>query len=231
MYNYIIMRQIILIKCCFFTLSALSQTTIIRKLNDFEILKVYNGIDIELVKSDKQEIHISGKKSDRVKIKQLDNKLKISLRFPEMIADGKVKTKLYYNKDLSIIDANEGVTITSEDITQNHIEIRAQEGAFVNLVIHVKHLTVKGSSGGVIKLSGEAKNQTVKLNLGSTYHGYKLNVMNVCTVSAGSGAKAEIHTGETLNAKVSFGGTILYKGQPEIIDEKKVIGGTIERSK
>ena len=35
------------------------------------------------------------------------------------------------------------------------------------------------------------------------------------TVKAGTGAKAEILAGKTLSAKVSFGGSIFYKGNPD----------------
>ncbi len=223
------MKQVFFLNFCFFILFISAQTQIVKKLKDFETLKVYSEIDLELVKSDKQEILITGEKSDKVKIKENNNILKVKLSFPEISSNGKVKAILYYNKPIAIIDANESSSIISKEVLeQNHIEIKSQEGAFINLAINTKHLTVKASSGGVIKLSGTAKNQTVKLDLRATYHGYNLIVDNVSSVNAGSGAKAEVHTGETLNAKVSFGGTILYKGKPEVIDEKKVIGGTIE---
>ena len=48
-------------------------------------------------------------------------------------------------------------------------------------------------------------------------------------VFAGTGAKAEILAGETLSARVNFGGSIFYKGNPEIVKEKKVIGGIIQK--
>ena len=35
--------------------------------------------------------------------------------------------------------------------------------------------------------------------------------------------------GTTLNAKVSFGGSIFYKGEPEVVKDKKVIGGIIQK--
>lgn len=200
-----------------------------RSVKDFEILKVYNGIDIELIQSDKQELIITGEKADKVKIKDSGKTLKIMMQFPETTADDKVKVVLYFVKDISVIDANEGVTLTCKNIEQGHIEVKAQEGAFVNMVINTKHLTVKGSSGAVIKLSGKTKNETVKLDLGATYHGYSLETENLTNVRAGSGAKAEILAGESLEAKVTFGGTILYKGQPEFFSEKKVIGGTVEQ--
>ncbi|TCI92111.1 head GIN domain-containing protein [Tenacibaculum sp. M341] len=223
------MKKVLLLTVCLYSFVCLSQTTITRTLGDFDILKVYSGIDIKLIKSDKQELVITGEKSDKVKIKEKNKTLKIKLSFPETMADGKVKAVLYFNKDIAVIDVNEGVSISSEDqFIQNHIEIKAQEGAFADLDVDTKHLTVKASSGGIIRLRGKAKNQTVNVDLAATYHGYKLVVDNMSTIKAGSGAKAEVHSGETLNAKVSFGGTILYKGQPEVIDEKKVIGGAIE---
>ncbi|CAM1341241.1 head GIN domain-containing protein [Tenacibaculum amylolyticum] len=206
-----------------------AQDNITMSLNDFETLKVYNGIDIELIQSDKQELIISGKKAEKVKVKLKNKTLKLTLRFPETMAEGDVKITLYFNKDISVIDVNEGVTLTSKAIEQGHIEVKAQEGAFVNMVVNTKHLTVKGSSGGVLKLSGTTKNETVKLDLAATYHGYNLETTNMSVVKVGSGAKAEINAGESLDAKVTFGGTIFYRGTPEFLTEKKVIGGTIEQ--
>ncbi|MFY7670663.1 head GIN domain-containing protein [Tenacibaculum sp. MEBiC06402] len=221
------MKRFIYISILFFTIVSSAQR-IERSVRDFETLKVYNGIDIELIQSDKQELIITGEKAEKVKVKEGGKTLKIMMRFPETTADGKVKVVLYFNKDISVIDANEGVTLTCKSIEQGHIEVKAQEGAFVNMVVNTKHLSVKSSSGGVIKLSGKTKNEDIKLDLGATYHGYNLETENVTNVKAGSGSKAEILAGETLKAKVTFGGTILYKGQPEFFTEKKVIGGTVE---
>jgi len=206
-----------------------SQTTITKVLGDFEELKVYNGITIELIKSDEQKVEISGAKAEKVKIKNSGSTLKISLKFPDLSADGKVDIKLYYNKEIKVIDGNEGATITGKEIEQQQIEIKAQERAFINLVLKTKHLRVKSSSGGIVKLTGSAKNQDVDLDLYGIYHGYGLQVTNLTSIRAGSGAKAEVSAGETLDAKVSFGGSILYKGNPEVIKDKKVIGGIIKQ--
>ena len=207
----------------------ISQTTITKMLGDFEKLKVYNGINVELIKSKEHKLEITGEKAERVKIKTNNNILKISLKFPDLSADGKVNIKLYYNKEIKIIDANEGATITGKEIDQLQIEIKAQERAFINLVIKTKHLKVKSSSGGIIKLTGTAKNQDIDVDLYGVYHGYGLIVSNSTTIRAGSGAKAEVFSGETLDAKVSFGGSIFYKGNPEVMKDKKVAGGIIKQ--
>lgn len=227
------MKRIIYICAFIFSFNALAQSVITKNLGDFTTLKVYNGIEVELIKSNEHKLEITGEKSEIVKIKNVNNTLKLSLPFslkPENnAADGKVLIKLYYNKDIAIIDANEGSTITGKDIIQDKLEVNTQERAFINLVIKVKYLEVRASSGGMIKLTGATKNQNVDVDLYGIYNGFGLKSEVNSTVKAGTGAKAEISAGEILNAKVSFGGSIFYKGNPEVLKDKKVIGGIIQK--
>ena len=210
-----------------------SQTTVTKNLGDYKILKVYNGIELELIKSTEAKLVITGKKSEMVKIKNVDNTLKISLPFSlkpeENIANGEVLVKLYYNAIIDVIDANENATITGKEIEQEKLEVNVQERAFINLVLKVKHLEVRATSGGIIKLTGTSKNQNVHVDLYGVYNGFGLKVDSNSTVKAGTGARAEVFAEETLDAKVSFGGSIFYKGNPEVLKDKKVIGGIIQK--
>ena len=227
------MKKIILICAFIVGITSSAQSTITKKLGDYATLKIYNGIEVELIKSKEQKIEITGEKSEKVKLKNVNGTLKISLPFslkPENnAADGKILVKLFYNTSIDTIDANEGATITGKDFNQDKIEIKAQERAFINLTVAAKYITVKSSSGGIIKLSGTAKNQEVHVDLYGIYHGFNMTVSGNSNVNAGTGAKAEIMAGETLNAKVSFGGSIFYKGNPEVVKDKKVIGGIIKK--
>lgn len=222
------MKKFFIYITLFLTTSLVAQSSITKTLGDYAILKVYNGIEVELVKSDKQELVITGEKAKKVIVKNVRNILKIYLGFPEALANGKAKVVLYYNKEIAVIDANEGAIITGKEIKQPKVEIKSQEGAFINLVVNTNHLTVKSVSAGVIKLSGQAKNQNIEVNNGGIYHGYQLKVSNISIIRAALGGKAEVVAGETLDAKISFGGTIFYKGTPEVLKTKKVLGGTIE---
>ena len=223
------MKKVLFIITILITNLVISQTTITKVIGDFTEIKVYNGINLELIKSEEQKVEISGEKAEKVKVKNNGKILKLTLKFPDLSADGKVDIKLYYNKEIKVIDGNEGSTITGKEIEQQQIEIKAQERAFINLVIKTKHLKVKSSSGGIVKLTGTAKNQDVDLDLYGIYHGYALEVSNLTSIRAGSGSKAEVSAGETLDAKVSFGGSIFYKGNPEVVKDKKVIGGIIKQ--
>ncbi|MHB0755669.1 head GIN domain-containing protein [Polaribacter sp. M15] len=227
------MKKIIHILFLCVSLSMAAQSKVTKNLGDFSILKVYNGIELELIKSTVSKLEITGNKSEIVKIKNVNNTLKISLPFslkPENnLANGQVLVKLYYKNNIDIIDGNEGATITGKEIKQDKLEVKSQERAFINLVVNVKHLEVKSISGGIIKLSGNTKNQTVDVDLYGIYNGFDLISKTNTSVNAGTGAKAEVTAGETLNAKVSFGGSIFYKGNPEVLKDKKVVGGIIQK--
>ena len=86
------------------------------------------------------------------------------------------------------------------------------------------HLNIRASSGGVIKLTGASESQIVNIDLYGVYNGFGLNVTGNSNVFSGTGAKAEISAGKTLSAKVNFGGSIFYKGSPEVQKNKKVLG-------
>lgn len=227
------MKKIIFICAFLVSFSMAAQTTVTNNLGDFTILKVYNGIEVELIKSTEQKLEITGEKSEMVKVKNVDNTLKLSLPFSlkpdNNVANGKILVKLYYNSTIDVIDANENATITAKEIIQDKLEVNAQERAFINIVVKVSYLDVRASSGGIIKLTGSTKNQNVDLDLYGIYNGYALNATSNTTVVSGTGARAEVFAGETLNAKVSFGGSIFYKGNPEVVKDKKVIGGIIQK--
>jgi len=205
----------------------MSQETITTKLGDFHTLKVFNGLTVELQKATTSKVVITGSQSEDVSIKNADGVLKIRLHFPDSFTAEDVKIVLYYSKDIDVLDANEGGEIFSnETLKQQHLEVKTQEGAKINLAVNTKHLTVKSVSGGIIELTGVTENQTVEATTGGIYEAFEMQSKQAI-VTAASGANVEISISEILDAKVRFGGNIYYKGTPEVLKTKKVIGGKI----
>ncbi len=220
------MKKIALVFTLFCSI-AFSQETVTKNFGDFNELKVYNGLTVEIQKSNTSKIEISGSQSSDVIVKNVDGVLKIRLRIPDSFIAKDVKVRLFY-ENLNVLDANEGSTIVSKElIKQKHLEVRVQEGAKINLKVSTKHLNVKAVSGGIIKLLGKTRNQIIEATTGGIYKSFNL-ISEETTVVAASGANVKINTTELLDAKVRFGGTILYKGKPEILKTKKVIGGSIK---
>ena len=205
-----------------------AQEKITKKLGDFNTLKVFNGLPVEIKKGDTAKIEIFGTQSDDVVVKNSDGILKVRLRFPDSFTAEDVKIILYYTNNIAVLDANEGSKIFSnETVTQKHLEVKVQEGAKIKLPVNVKYLVVKSVTGGVIKLTGTTQNQTVEATTGGIYFSYKLQSKQAI-ITAASGARVEVSVADVLDAKVRFGGTILYKGTPDVKKIKKIIGGTIK---
>ena len=57
------MNKTIFICALFISLITNGQTIVAKSLGDFNIIKVYNGIEVELIKSTEQRIEIIGEKS------------------------------------------------------------------------------------------------------------------------------------------------------------------------
>jgi len=205
-----------------------AQEPVTKNLGDFNTLKVFNGLTVELQKSNSSKIEITGSKSENVTIKNSNGILKIRLKFPESIMVEDVKIKLFYTDNIDVLDANEGAEIFSDKVLkQQHLEVKVQEGARIILPVEVKYLTAKSVSGGIIELTGATKNQTIEATTGGIYEAYDLQSKETF-VTAASGARVEVHTSEVLDAKIRFGGTIFYKGTPEVLKTKKIIGVTIK---
>ncbi|HEY9169168.1 MAG TPA: head GIN domain-containing protein [Lutibacter sp.] len=211
-----------------FSVTLFAQDAITTKLGDFNTVKVFNGLTVELKKSNSAKIEISGPQANDVSVKNSNGILKIRLKFPKGFIADKVKIVLYYDSDISVLDVNEGASIISEEtVNQQHLELRAQEGARVQLNIDIKYLVVKSVSGGLISLIGESVNQTIEATTGGFYNGFDLNSKQAIVMSS-SGANVEVKASEMLDANVRFGGSIYYKGTPEILKTKITIGGTIK---
>ena len=221
--NKIIVALVLLVSTIGF-----SQEKIQREIGSFDEIKVFNGLNVTIKKSENRSVEITGKKADEVVLKNVNGRLKISMRFPETFSAGDVeKIIINYTENISVIDVNEGSYVGSENaINQEHIELKTQEGAIIDLELNVKYLDSKSVTGGTIIVSGKAENQTVEATTGGTYKAYDLESNNT-TVVASSGALARVTASEFLDAKVRFGGTVYYKGNPKEVKKKKIIGGTI----
>jgi len=215
----------------FISASLFAQEPTTTKLGDFNELKVFNGLTVELQKSNTSKIEVSGPQADDVSIKNIDGILKIRLKFPESFIAENVKIVLYYANNIAILDANEGAYIVSkETLNQQHLEVKVQEGAKIDLNVETKHLVVKTVSGGIISLTGSSENQSVEANTGGIYYGFDLKSKQAIVTSA-AGSSVEVKASDVLDAKAQFGGSIYYKGSPEVLKSKTIVKGTIKEMK
>tara|TARA_B100000925_G_scaffold191436_1_gene144841 strand:+ start:482 stop:766 length:285 start_codon:yes stop_codon:yes gene_type:complete len=78
-----------------FTISIFSQVKIDRELGDFSKVAVYDGINLELIKSEENKVEISGKNTSFVVVKNKNGDLKIRLNLERRFSGDRTKVKLF----------------------------------------------------------------------------------------------------------------------------------------
>jgi len=181
----------------------------------FKEIKVYDRIEVELIKSDENRVVVSGKNTEDLVIVHKKDILKIRMTLEEVFDGDETSVKVYYTS-LEIVDANEGAFISSNDvIEQFELSTKAQEGGSIKLKVKdLKFLDVKAVSGGSIDLKGDAKNQTIDVNTGGSYDGEDL-ITEKTTVTIKAAGVAHIHATTEVIAKVRAGGSVYVYGNPE----------------
>jgi hypothetical protein len=213
------------------SLSVSSQNEVSVKLEKIEELKVYNGLRVNLIKSDVQKLEITGEKSGDVTFKNKKGVLKIGLKFSSSFNSKKVQIDLYYNSDIPALDVNQGAVISSTEVfKQQQLAVSSQDGSYIKLNIAVDYIKIKGLTGGNIQLKGIAKSQNVNLVSGANYEGFDLQ-SGQANLYVSTGSKAEVSTSEVLDAKSKLGGKIFYSGRPKLITIVESLGGKVLKAK
>ncbi|WP_292948192.1 head GIN domain-containing protein [Olleya sp. UBA1516] len=197
-----------------------------KNVGDFNEVKVFDLIKVSLVKSDENKVMITGEDVDDVEIIIKNNTLKVRMKFDRSFDGTKTFVAVHYT-DLKVIDANEGaIVVGNELITQDSIELRAQEGASIIVGLDVNTVNVRAVSGGIVETRGKAKTQDITLNTGGIYEGRDFETKNT-TVKVRAAGEAEVKASDSVDARITAGGTIDIYGDPQIVTKKHTFGGSI----
>ncbi|MDG5491062.1 head GIN domain-containing protein [Psychroserpens sp. SPM9] len=218
-----------------FTIALLVVTSVLTAQNpkekgvgDFNEVKVYDLIVVNLIKADTPKVEITGDDIEDVVVVNKDGKLKIRMKTDKSFNGDRTFVSVYYTK-LDIIDGNEGAFITANElIKQSHIELRAQEGAHLKIGLDVDQVDIKAVSGGIVETRGKAISQAITLNTGGVYEGRSFETKNT-TVNIKAAGEADVFASKTVDARVTAGGDINIYGNPEHVKEKTTLGGRIKR--
>lgn len=200
-----------------------------QELSLFTKLKAFDGISINLIKSNVNRAVISGANTQKVAIVNTNGTLKIRMQIDKLFGGFRTFIDLYYAQELLVIDVNEDARISSNDIfAQELLELKTQEGGEIDLNCQTEQLLIKAVTGGEIKTTGFSDNQDVKITTGGVYNGAGFKT-KFTTITVSAGGSARIYATNYVKANVKGGGKVKVYGDPEKMDEKTIFGGTIER--
>tara|TARA_R110002012_G_scaffold263456_2_gene446578 strand:+ start:256942 stop:257622 length:681 start_codon:yes stop_codon:yes gene_type:complete len=225
------MKQFLILIFSMFTLVTLQAQNekIIQSLEKFTTIKAFDGLSINLIKSDVNKAVITGANTNKVVIVNSDGVLKLRMEFVKIFSGYRTFIDLHYTEKLVTIDVNEDAKIVNKEvIKQDLLELKAQEGGELIINTQVEQLLIKTVTGGIITTKGFSDNQDVMINTGGIYQGKNFKT-NFTTVNVNAGSKAEIYAVNYVKASVKAGGEVFVYGDPKKMDEKTVFGGTIKR--
>lgn len=222
------MKTILALALLIVTTTLTAQNPKEKGVGDFSEVKVFDLIEVNLIKSDVNKVEITGDDIEDVEVINKDRKLKIRMKLDKTFNGDKTFVAVYYTK-LKVIDGNEGAFISSNElITQDSIELRAQEGARLKIGLDVSKVNIRAVTGGIIETKGKAISQDITLNTGGIYEGQSFETQNT-TVNIKAAGEADVHASKVVEAKVLAGGDVYIYGNPESVQEKTTLGGRVRR--
>ena len=197
-----------------------------RNVGEFNKLKVYDKIPVELVSSLKNLVVINGVNAEDVQVENNNGELKLKMTGVKLMQGGEATVKVYY-KSLYDIQASQGSTIYSDDeVKVQSLNLTSNEGSSIKLPVDVNRLEVKINSGAEVILRGKAETQTVISNSGGKYFSKTLEAQN-SSLTTNAGGVIEATSTDSVDAKTRAGGVIDVYGNPERRNQKKIAGGKI----
>ncbi len=203
-----------------------AQGTVDREVGEFREIKVFDLIEVNLIKSDENRILIKGRNTQDINFVNKDGVLKLRMPLEKKFQGEDTFIEVYYT-DLRIIDANEGARIIgNEQLVQDRIELRAQEGAQIEIGLSVSDAKIRAVTGGIINASGIATNQEITLNTGGIFEGRDLKT-DYTGIRVSTGGEAELFASKEVDIQIRAGGDVRVYGDPQRVNKDTMMGGRI----
>ncbi|MBL85457.1 MAG: chaperonin [Winogradskyella sp.] len=222
------MKNYMLVLVFVLGLTANAQDTIEKTTGEFSTVKVYDLINLKMIKSDENKVIIAGDNKEDVQVINNNGKLKIRMKLQESYDGNDIVVKLYYTA-VDVIDANEGANVVVNDaLEQYEIDLKAQEGAEITATLKTTYANFRAVTGGIINVTGSSKNQDISIYTGGIFNGEEFTTQKT-EVSVNAGGEAYVNATEFADVRIKAGGNVYIYGKPKQINESKVLGGKVKR--
>jgi hypothetical protein len=218
------MKKVFLL--AFLGLSQFISAQVTKNVGDFTTIRVFDKINVTLVKSSESKVVLKGAKSEDVELVTKNNELTVRMKFSKLLKGEDIEATVYY-KNIDQVEASEGSYVGSADtFNATSFEVYSKEGATVKLTLDVKKLKSKATSGSTLELTGTATNHDNTILSGGILKAKGLTTAQT-TVSISAGGEADVTATDFVDAKTKAGGTINVYGSPKQVNQKTFAGGTI----
>ena len=211
--------------------SGFAQETQTRNIGQFTGVKVAEGIDVYLIKGDKEsaKVEVYGTSIQNVITEVSGSYLKVHMRDGNY--KGRIEAKVYvtYTK-LDKLSASSAGNIYSQGVIKtSSLEVGSSSAGTIEIEVDAGEVEISASSAGEIEIKGTAKSLNADASSAGEIDAYDLEVESV-VVDASSAGSIKVNVKDALSANASSGGSIRYRGNPSKSITNSSSGGSVKKS-
>jgi len=213
------------------TAYAQAQESQTRKISPFTGVKATEGIDVYLIKGEKESVRVevTGTKLENIITEVSGSYLKVHMRDERYRGHFDAKVFVTYVQ-LDKLSASSAGSIFSEGtIDANTLEISSSSAGNVEVTVSAGSVEVSASSAGEVELKGKTKSLVAEASSAGEIDAYDLEALKA-DVEAGSAGTIKVNATEELDAHASSGGSIRYRGNPDKSITDSSSGGSVKKS-
>jgi hypothetical protein len=188
-------------------------------------VKVYSGLEVNLIASEVNKAVVYGSQSDDVILGMKNGVLQLKIALGSLSDSLPTRVDLYHSKLLNEITATQQAKITSQvPLVQTSLNLKSSTAAVMDFEIYTDRLDAVATNGGRIELEGTVSSFNLNVNTGGSCEAEQLQTTQVQTKLIGGGY-AYVTVSDLINAEVIAGSVLRVYGDPvKKVYQKKLRG-------
>ena len=190
-------------------------------------VKVYSGLEVNLIASEVNKAVVYGSQSDDVILGMKNGVLQLKIALGSLSDSLPTRVDLYHSKLLNEITATQQAKITSQvPLVQTSLNLKSSTAAVMDFEIYTDRLDAVATNGGRIELEGTVSSFNINVNTGGSCEAEQLQTTQVQTKLIGGGY-AYVTVSDLINAEVIAGSVLRVYGDPVKKVYQKKLGGKL----
>ena len=190
-------------------------------------VKVYSGLEVNLIASEVNKAVVYGSQSDDVILGMKNGVLQLKIALGSLSDSLPTRVYLYHSKLLNEITATQQAKITSQvPLVQTSLNLKSSTAAVMDFEIYTDRLDAVATNGGRIELEGTVSSFNLNVNTGGSCEAEQLQTTQVQTKLIGGGY-AYVTVSDLINAEVIAGSVLRVYGDPVKKVYQKKLGGKL----
>ena len=190
-------------------------------------VKVYSGLEVNLIASEVNKAVVCGSQSDDVILGMKNGVLQLKIALGSISDSLPTRVDLYHSKLLNEITATQQAKITSQvPLVQTSLNLKSSTAAVIDFEIYADRLDAVATNGGRIELEGTVSSFNLNVNTGGSCEAEQLQTTQVQTKLIGGGY-AYVTVSDLINAEVIAGSVLRVYGDPVKKVYQKKLGGKL----